>query len=94
MRWNHLLFLLVVLTVVLLTTAPVAAGKNYTAERYDVSIVVAADGDLAITESVRFRFEGGPFTYVFRELERRNLDAIEILRLVLAIELVVLRLQQ
>ncbi len=33
---------------------------------------------MEVVETVIFRFEGGTFTYVFRELPRRRTDDIEI----------------
>ncbi len=48
------------------------------AERFDSHIRVQADGTLEVTETVRFRFEGGTFTHVFRLIPRRRTDGIEI----------------
>ncbi len=67
--------------VVLLSLAysrPAGAAKTYSAERFDVQIEVQPGGLLLVTETITFRFEGGPFTYVFRELDFANLDDIEI----------------
>jgi hypothetical protein len=50
--------------------------KNYVAERYDVLIEVQPGGDLLVAETVVFRFQGGPFTYVFRELDPVETDGI------------------
>ncbi len=70
------------LTLVLLLTGlwlPVTAqaAKSYQAERYAVQIAVQTDGSLAVTETIVFRFDGGPFTYVFRELAYTELDGID-----------------
>ena len=59
-------------------TYPVSASKTYHAERFDVHIEVQPDGQLMVTEKIAFHFEGGPFTYVFRDLAFANLDDIEI----------------
>jgi len=59
-------------------TYPVSASKTYHAERFDVHIEVQPDGQLMVTEKITFHFEGGPFTYVFRDLAFANLDDIEI----------------
>lgn len=59
------------------------AGKDYKAERFDVLMDVQPDGSLLVTETVVFHFQGGPFTYVFREIERRNLDDLQILEVLL-----------
>ncbi len=64
-----------VLAALMLTAA--MAEKAYSADRYDVIIAVQPDGSLIITENVEFRFEGGPFTYVNRQLEFNHLDEID-----------------
>jgi hypothetical protein len=75
---RKLLFpVLTVLLLAALTSSPSQAAKSYYAERYDVTIAVQPDGALIVTETVVFRFEGGPFTYVFRDLEFTNLDEID-----------------
>lgn len=66
-----LLFLVVACCVV-----PLAAGKDYAADRFDVIWDVQEDGSLVISETVIFRFEGGPFTYVYRELPLDYSDGI------------------
>ncbi|MCS7038932.1 MAG: DUF2207 domain-containing protein [Caldilineales bacterium] len=71
------LLLVVILVLGLLPTAA-AAAKTYWAERYDVDLVIESDGRLLVTETVVFRFEGGPFTYVFRELAFTELDDIQV----------------
>jgi hypothetical protein len=55
-----------------------AAGKRYSAERFDSTIRVLDAGAIEVVETVVFRFEGGPFKEVFRELPRRRTDGIEI----------------
>ena len=55
-----------------------AASKSYSAERFDARIRVLDAGALEVVETVVFRFEGGPFKEVFRELPRRHTDGIEI----------------
>jgi hypothetical protein len=58
---------------------PVSAEKTYLADRFETRIEVQPDGRLLVTETVSFRFLGGPFTYVFREVSRNRTDGIEIL---------------
>jgi hypothetical protein len=73
-------FALTLIAVFLLASfaaSPALAAKNYFAERYDVTIVVQPGGSLVITETIVFHFEGGPFTYVFRDLAYANLDEID-----------------
>lgn len=60
-----------------LLVSPALAAKSYLAERFDVDVVIQPDGMLNISETIVFRFTGGPFTYVFRELAFNNLDAID-----------------
>jgi hypothetical protein len=50
--------------------------KSYSADRFDVSVTVQEDGALLVQESVTFRFVGGPFTFVFRELPLDHTDGI------------------
>ncbi len=61
----------------LVWASPALAAKDYRAERFDVVLDVQPDGSLVVTETVRFRFEGGPFTYVFRDLAYSNIDEID-----------------
>ena len=58
--------------------ASAAVQRSYFAERYDVTIDVQPGGTLLVTETVRFRFEGGPYTFVFRELAENRLDDIQL----------------
>lgn len=52
-------------------------GKSYSADRFDVDLAVQPDGSLVVTETVDFRFEGGPFTFVFRDLAFSEIDGID-----------------
>lgn len=63
----------------LLTCAAPAAAKTYSAERFDSSIRIRADGAIEVVETVAFHFESGSFTYVWREIPTRRTDGIEIL---------------
>ncbi len=55
------------------------AAKDYRAERFDAEWVVGEDGALLVTETVVFRFDGGPFTFVYRELPLDYSDGIEVI---------------
>lgn len=79
MRKYILLSVIFIITLLLSFSyiIPVAASKTYYAERYDVHIDIQTDGTLLITETIAFHFEGGPFTYVFRNLSHAGLDDIE-----------------
>ena len=63
------------LALVAVSTAS-AAAKSYTADRYDVDIAVAADGSALVTETITFRFVGGPFTFAFRGIPTRYTGGI------------------
>lgn len=73
------LFLGLIVLFGLLSALPVAAGKSYAAERFDVDITVEEGGALLVKETVVFRFEGGPFTYVFRHIPTDHTDGLLIL---------------
>ncbi|MFZ6026823.1 MAG: DUF2207 domain-containing protein [Chloroflexota bacterium] len=60
-----------------LAVNPALADTSYVAERYDVVVVIQPDGTLNVTETIAFRFDGGDFTYVFRELAYKNLDTLD-----------------
>ena len=69
-----ILIALVALTV--LAAAPAWAAKDYRAERFDVQFDLQPDGSALVTETVVFRFEGGPFTYAFRDIEPTETDGV------------------
>ena len=54
----------------------VSADKDYVAELFDVNMQVGSDGSMQVTETITFRFMGGPFTYVYRTLEKTRTDGI------------------
>jgi len=70
----------VVALVCMVWAGPALAAKDYGAERFDVVLDLQPDGSLVVTETVRFRFEGGPFTYVFRDLAYTEIDEIDLLQ--------------
>ncbi len=78
--WRKLLFGLYILFGLFLTSAAaqqvVAQEKSYSADRFDVDVVVQEDGSLRVTETVVFTFVGEPFTFVFRELPTDHTDGI------------------
>lgn len=77
----RILFLSTVVCLLVAGVLPAAvlAGKDYYAETFDVLVDIQPDGSLLVTETVTFRFDGGPFTYVFREIPRVELDDIQVL---------------
>jgi uncharacterized protein (TIGR04222 family) len=60
-------------------TGPAAAAKSYFAEYFDVQIELQPDGSAIITETVKFHFEGDPFTFAFREVSANQTDGITFL---------------
>lgn len=58
---------------------PVLAAKSYYAERFDVRIDLQEDGSAIVTETVEFRFDGGPFTFAFREISAAETDGVAFL---------------
>jgi hypothetical protein len=68
---------LIAALLALMVAAP-AAAKTYSADRFDTRIRVLDDGSLEIVETVVFRFEGGTFKQVVRDLSRRRTDGLEV----------------
>jgi len=66
------------LIALLLCAIPLSVGaaKSYYAERFDVDWNLLEDGSLEAIETVVFRFQGGPFTYVYRDLPTDYSDGI------------------
>ncbi|MBA2285087.1 MAG: DUF2207 domain-containing protein [Ktedonobacteraceae bacterium] len=56
-----------------------APAKDYSADRFETQIAIQQGGSLLVTETVVFRFVGGPFTYVFRDIPTDQTDGISIL---------------
>lgn len=73
-----LVILAVLLFVLALPPATHAAARSYFAERYDVSLQILSNNRIQVEETVTFRFEGGPYTYAFRQLALDQLEGIEI----------------
>lgn len=64
------------LGLVLLLSMAAQSGKSYSADRFDVDIIAQRDRSLLVRETVVFRFQGGPFSFVFRELPTDHTDGI------------------
>jgi hypothetical protein len=58
------------------TPAAPANSRSYSAPRYDVHLAIEPDGSVSVREDAQFRFEGGPFRRVFREIPTRKTDGI------------------
>jgi hypothetical protein len=53
-------------------------AKDYSADRVDAQITVQNDGTLLVKETVVFKFVGGPFTFVYRDIPTDKTDTIAI----------------
>ena len=69
----------IVLLLAVVFTPPVLAAKDYRAESFDVWVDIQKDGSLIVTETINFRYDGGPFTYIFRDISRHGTDDIAII---------------
>jgi uncharacterized protein (TIGR04222 family) len=76
---KHLRILLVLLGISLLAVQPVQAAKSYYAKTFDVQIDLQEGGSAIVTETVKFHFEGDPFTFAFREISARGTDGLTFL---------------
>lgn len=76
---KRVVFVAVCLVLAVLTGAAPRAAKEYAAERFDVTGVVHPDGSFEVTERIAFRFSGGEFTEVTRELPTRETDGVDVL---------------
>ncbi len=75
----HKLMVALSLVMLLLAQRQAVPAKDYTADRFDASIAVQEGGSLIVTETVTFKFVGGPFTFVFRDIPTDKTDGISIL---------------
>jgi uncharacterized protein (TIGR04222 family) len=71
-------FLICILSAAFFTTVALA-DKTYQADRFDVQLDLQPGGGMLVTETAVFRFQGGPFTYVFRNLSQGGTDGIQVL---------------
>jgi uncharacterized membrane protein YgcG len=66
----------VALLCLALGVTPALAAKSAQAERYDVDLEVQADGSVRVSETLVFRYSGGPFTFVNREIPAQKTDGL------------------
>jgi hypothetical protein len=64
------------LLIALLLSVAAQDDKSYSADRFDVDVAAQYDRSLLVEETVTFRFVGGPFSFVFRELPLEHTDGI------------------
>jgi hypothetical protein len=78
---NRKIFILLLLVplISILVVQPAFAAKSYYAEFFDVQIDLQEGGSAVITETVKFHFEGDPFTFAFREISARETDGLTFL---------------
>src|SRR5512134_2823958 len=76
---KQLSIFIVILAISLLVVQPVQAAKSYYAEYFDVQIDLQEGGSAIITETVKFHFEGDPFTFAFREISASETDGLTFL---------------
>lgn len=55
-------------------------NKSFVWERIDSTVNVRADGTLGVSETLKLRYSGGPFTFAFRDLPDRRLDGMNNIR--------------
>jgi len=73
--WRALLGL-ALLAGLFFSPSPATAQKSYSADTFNVEARIEEGGSLLVQEQVTFRFEGGPFSFVFRELPLTSTDGI------------------
>jgi uncharacterized protein (TIGR04222 family) len=76
---NHLSAFMIILVISLLIVQPAQAAKSYYAEFFDVQIDLQEGGSAIVTETVKFHFEGDPFTFAFREISAKETDGVTFL---------------
>jgi hypothetical protein len=68
-----------IMGILVLAGDPLLAARQYSADRFDVVARIEPEGFIHVVETVVFRFEGGPFTRVFRDIPTRRTDGIRVL---------------
>jgi hypothetical protein len=73
-----LLLLVPVVSAYAASGTQILPAKDYSADRFDAQITVQNDGTLLVKETVVFKFVGGPFTFVYRDIPTDKTDSIAI----------------
>lgn len=68
------------LAILLACSVAGAFAKSFRAERYDVQLKLDQAGVLDVTETVVFRFTGGPFQVVFRDIATTETDGVTVVQ--------------
>jgi len=63
-RW----LLMIVLALVTLPAIAHAQDKSFVWQQIDTDVAVQQDGRLHVTETLTLRYEGGPFTFAYRDM--------------------------
>jgi hypothetical protein len=66
----------VLAAVSLAAFAAPGAARSYSADRFDVTARLLTDRSLSVEERIVFRFEGGDYSYVFREIPQDRTDGV------------------
>lgn len=62
---------------VVLCVLPVMVGaKSYSIEDFNAELYLKDDGNYRVTETIRFRFQGGDFTYAYRTIPLEAMQSI------------------
>lgn len=69
----------VAVAVLGVTGVDAGAAKEHVAQRFEVTGTVRSDGSLDVVEVIAFRFTGGEYTTVTRELRATETDGVEVL---------------
>ena len=74
----HRLFRLIIPLLLLAVTVGVASAqdRSFVWQQLDTVVDVRSDGVLGVSETLTLRYNGGPFTFAFRDLPNRRLDGI------------------
>lgn len=60
----------------LMATRVAAQEKRYAIDAYDVALAVQPDGSYRVTERLAYRFEGGTFTFAYRDVPMRFIGGL------------------
>lgn len=77
MKKQRSMFVLLLGVMLLLAACRGSINKSYSADRYDVDLTLGADNTMLVTETVQFRFVGGSFSYVYRDITLEGLDSVD-----------------